>query len=143
MNYTTNYHLPQWVESDRILMEDFNEAMSDIDGGITAAQAAADSAYSAANKPYVIGRYTGNGPSNSQTITLGFRPSLLILIGDYKAETPSAYGGLLHSTFGIVTAGHGYDTVALTDTGFTVQKLNQSYPVFNSGGDDYAYIAFR
>ena len=31
MNYTTNYHLPQWVESDRILMEDFNDAMANID----------------------------------------------------------------------------------------------------------------
>ena len=31
MNYTTNYHLPQWVESDRILMEDFNEAMESIE----------------------------------------------------------------------------------------------------------------
>ena len=39
MNYTTNYHLPPWVETDRILMEDFNEAMSGIDGGIAAAKA--------------------------------------------------------------------------------------------------------
>ena len=31
MNYTTNYHLPQWVEKDRILMDDFNEAMKKID----------------------------------------------------------------------------------------------------------------
>ena len=34
MNYTTNYHLPQWVETDRIRMEDFNQAMADIDEGI-------------------------------------------------------------------------------------------------------------
>ena len=34
MNYTTNYHLPQWVAEDRILMEDFNEAMSGIDAGL-------------------------------------------------------------------------------------------------------------
>ena len=34
MNYTTNYHLPQWVESDRIMMEDFNEAMEAIDTGL-------------------------------------------------------------------------------------------------------------
>ena len=128
MNYTTNYHLPQWVESDRIMMEDFNDAMASIDEGL-------------AECPFVSGTYRGNG--NTQTITLGFRPSLLILIGDYKAATPSAYGGLLHSTFGLVTACHGYDTVALTDTGFTVQKISQSYPVFNSGSDDYAYIAFR
>ena len=36
MNYTTNYHLPQWVESDRIMMEDFNQMCADIDGGIAA-----------------------------------------------------------------------------------------------------------
>ena len=28
MNYTTNYHLPQWVETDRIQMEHFNQAMA-------------------------------------------------------------------------------------------------------------------
>ncbi len=35
MNYTENYHLPQWVKSDRIMMEDFNAAMSSIEGGLT------------------------------------------------------------------------------------------------------------
>ena len=42
MDYTTNYHLPQWVESDRILMEDFNQAMAGIDTGIKAAQDTAE-----------------------------------------------------------------------------------------------------
>ena len=49
MEYTTNYHLPQWVESDRIMMGDFNEAMSNLEGGITTAQEAADAAQSAAD----------------------------------------------------------------------------------------------
>ena len=31
MNYTENYHLPQWVETDRVQMEDFNAAMVKID----------------------------------------------------------------------------------------------------------------
>ena len=35
MNYTTNYHLPQWVETDRIMMEDFNQAMADIDESLS------------------------------------------------------------------------------------------------------------
>ena len=35
MNYTENYHLPQWVETDRVLMEDFNAAMSSIENGLT------------------------------------------------------------------------------------------------------------
>lgn len=49
MDYTVNYHLPQWVESDRILMEDFNEAMAGIDTGIKSAQDTADSGAAAAS----------------------------------------------------------------------------------------------
>ena len=43
MNYTENYQLPQWEENDRILMADFNEAMSKIDGAI--AQVSAQPSY--------------------------------------------------------------------------------------------------
>ena len=31
MNYTSNYQLPQWVESDRVLMADFNSLNSKLD----------------------------------------------------------------------------------------------------------------
>ena len=42
MEYTKNYHLPQWVEEDRIQMEDFNDAMASIENGLdTANQTAA------------------------------------------------------------------------------------------------------
>ena len=34
MNYTPNYQLPQWVESDRVLMSDFNSANSKIDAAL-------------------------------------------------------------------------------------------------------------
>ena len=34
MDYTFNYHLPQWAETDRVMRTDFNSAMSNIDGGI-------------------------------------------------------------------------------------------------------------
>lgn len=36
MEYTKNYHLPQWVKSDRIMMDDFNAAMVGIEEGISA-----------------------------------------------------------------------------------------------------------
>ena len=49
MDYTTNYHLPQWVESDRIMMEDFNAMCAAIENGITAAKAAADAAQKSAD----------------------------------------------------------------------------------------------
>ena len=48
MEYTENYQLPRWVESDRILMEDFNQAMAAIDTGIKAAQDTADKGTAAA-----------------------------------------------------------------------------------------------
>lgn len=35
MEYTKNYHLPQWVKEDRVLMDDFNAAMAGIESGLT------------------------------------------------------------------------------------------------------------
>ncbi len=35
MNYTENYHLPQWAKSDRIMMEDFNQMCKDMEDGMT------------------------------------------------------------------------------------------------------------
>ncbi|WP_300944462.1 hypothetical protein [uncultured Duncaniella sp.] len=35
MEYTKNYHLPQWVKSDRIMMDDFNRMCADLENGLT------------------------------------------------------------------------------------------------------------
>lgn len=35
MDYTKNYHLPQWVDEDRIMRRDFNNAMASIENGLT------------------------------------------------------------------------------------------------------------
>ena len=50
MNYTKNYHLPQWVKEDRIMMDDFNRMCADMEAGLTqnAASAAAADAKAAA-----------------------------------------------------------------------------------------------
>ena len=42
MNYTENYHLPQWVKEDRIMMEDFNAAMAGIEKGLNDSKAVID-----------------------------------------------------------------------------------------------------
>ena len=34
MNYTENYHLPQWDEHDRIMRSDFNQMCADIEAGL-------------------------------------------------------------------------------------------------------------
>jgi len=42
MNYTPNHHLPQWVKSDPIRMDDFNNAMANIEAGLDAAGTSGD-----------------------------------------------------------------------------------------------------
>ena len=166
MNYTTNYHLPQWVESDRILMEDFNGAMSDIDGGIKeakdaasvaqtaaesaqstantaeskadAAQSTANNAYCPDNKPYVIGTYTGNG-YGTQTITIGFPPSIAIISGE--VYTTEEVPGMQYTV--IATASSPNMVYSTTDTGFTVHMSGSYKPLLNTNGRKYRYIAFR
>ena len=128
MNYTTNYHLPQWVESDRIMMEDFNEAMASIDEGLT-------EAYRSTNLPYVIGSYTGNG--GTQDIDLGFQPRFLFI----TAQMTSA---LKDATYLAITGGNDYlRTVTLKEFGFTVTHGDTSYPFTNQNDLIYRYLAIR
>ena len=42
MNYTKNYHLPQWEENDRVLRLDFNNAMAALEDGLQANASATD-----------------------------------------------------------------------------------------------------
>ena len=162
MNYTTNYRLPQWVAEDRILMEDFNQMCTDIDGGIAAAKAAADTAegkadaaqdtaeaaqnsanaladaYTPSNKPYVIGTYTGNG-YGTQTITIGFPPSIAIISGE--VYTTEEVPGMQYTV--IATASSPNMVYSTTDTGFTVHMSGSYKPLLNTNGRKYRYIAFR
>ena len=160
MNYTTNYHLPQWAETDRIMMEDFNQMCSDIDEGIKTAQDTADTAeskadaaqtaanavadaYTPGNQPYVVGSYTGSGADMS--ITLGFRPKFLILSG---MESSSATNSTLawDRYFGLCDGSIMPLRVTFTDTGFTVFARGnsyQNYPDFTDSGRTYCYLAFR
>ena len=163
MNYTTNYHLPQWVESDRIMMEDFNEAMSGIDGGIAAAKAAADTAESKAdaaqdaaeaaqssadaarstadnaycpdNKPYVTGQYTCT--SSFLNINLGFKPTLVIVSGDTDSgdEALWQYSAVIFPNYCAANAG-------INNNGFDVGDVG-SYPNLAQRNRRYYYIAFR
>ena len=157
MNYTTNYHLPQWAETDRIMMEDFNDAMSDIDQGIktaqstadtaeskadaaqtaaTAAQTTAGAAYCPTNKPYMVGKYTGSG--SSQEITIGFKPTIVIITGENYYS--SAEINWQH--MGIFPLNQISACISATDTGFSVHDLS-TYPKLNEPRHAYAYIAYR
>ena len=137
MNYTENYHLPQWVETDRVQMEDFNEAMANIEEGLA-------DAYRPSNKPYTVGSYVGDG-NETQTITLGFKPSFLIISRPYSSTSENANNWLGNS---ILTDGSMLsDRVKFTNDGFTVKVTNISdstpYPNLNKKYSGYSYIAFR
>ena len=160
MNYTTNYHLPQWAETDRIMMEDFNQMCSDIDEGIKTAQDTADTAeskadaaqttansvadaYTPGNQPYVVGSYTGTGAD--MTITLGFRPKFLILSGMESTITTNSTS-TWDRYFGLCDGSILSLRVAFLDTGFTVYARGgsrQNFPDFTDSGRTYCYIAFR
>ena len=156
MNYTTNYHLPQWVKTDRIMMDDFNDAMAAMEDGMTRSEGKADTAistanaahtlaqqtagaaYTPSNKPYAVGLYQGLG-TESQDIVVGFKPSIVILFaqqqgGDYFA-------------FRIVAAGRqiGSGRVTMIENGFRLapQELDPRFPMVNNKGEFYEYIAFR
>ena len=120
MDYTQNLHLPQWEKTDRIMMDDFNDAMSKID---------------AAMPRIVTGSYTGDGTTNgSHVIDLGFRPKVVIVAnGD----------GILNSTAGtfggIALDGSNAPAVGISETGFFVPV--NPYTKSNENGTSYRYIA--
>ena len=164
MDYTNNYHLPQWVKSDRVMMDDFNQMCANIDSGLAAtaqtavnaaksaastAQSAADAAQSTADAarqeaaalPYAVGTYTGTGATLS--IKLGFRPSFVIITGAASSTVSDYVDGRY---FG-ATGGHTLPTrCKLTATGFSVypqDQINGNYPSFNYVNRVYDYIAFK
>ena len=140
MEYTKNYHLPQWVKSDRIMMEDFNAAMAGIEAGLSnnkadAATGIAEAKAEAARLPYVIGTYSGK--SQKVTINVGFKPSFLII----AAHNGNGYG----FKGGIFGQNVTSDRIQFTSTGFSApshSNLNY-YPMVNCEGYNFVYIAFR
>lgn len=157
MDYTQRYHLPQWIPSDRILMNDFNNAMSAIEDGMKANAAAASAAQTAANSAkstaqtalskaqttFLTGKYIGNG-SERQHITLQFHPQFLIIYGVNSTTDTADAQNHVHYLF----MGGGekvFYQVELLDDGFTVytDPARTRYPILNEKNRTYEYIAFR
>jgi len=159
MKYTNNYHLPQWVQDDLILMDDFNKMNENIEAGIdtargeaaeaqavansakvaaNAAQQSAGNAYSPSNKPYVTGTFTGNG--GTQEINLGFRPSFVIIGADQIATSDVVAAGRVALSAGGVNTRR----ISLTSNGFRVHFSETTpLPRINYNNGTFDYIAFR
>lgn len=143
MNYTENYHLPQWEEQDRVMRLDFNSAMASIEAGLKNAQTTADKAYTPEKMPYATGSYVGNGETT--TVETGFRPRFLIL-------TAQSLTAANNYPINVMVAGPGLMGTVLTflEDGFSIKNdfpktgtYHLNKPQMNQSGTKYFYIAFQ
>ena len=135
MEYTKNYHLPQWKEEDRIMMRDFNDAMMQLEKAIAEA-----------GKPQCkTGTYVGNGKTMEEGgvyVELGFRPRMVSIsrarISPSNTQTDITVGE------GTVDGAHRY--VTFLDNGFQVNYMEtfDGYTALRLNNPDlvYSYVAF-
>ena len=148
-NTSQNLGLHLWEPTDQVLRTEFNQNWQKIDTAVNAAQETAeaaqntaDGAYCPSNKPYVVGHYTGTG--NNVTVTLGFKPSYIIICGHQATDALNTDERILYAfsaTGGSVVTGR----IQLTNTGFVACSRGTSgiYPDLSLSGRSYDYIAFR
>ena len=161
MDYTTNYHLPQWVESDRIMMEDFNEAMAAIEKGLSDGKNNVETnteqmqtqleALSAAlgtggkNARLQWGSYMGTGVSSSSqpaTISFDFAPAVVFIYYNYSG----AYGmiTLLRSVERMVADTFYHKNILVSWSDHEVSFYPEEEggnPYFNVSSYPYYYVA--
>ena len=139
MNYTENYQLPQWVESDRVLMEDFNDMTSKLDEVLGTQQA---TLIKCGNCRVEFFSYTGTGSETSQ-ISFPERPMFFIIQGGTgaifggqgKTATLAASGASITST--------QVSKLAMTWSGGVLTLTDSSpYWVLNASNVVYQVIAF-
>jgi len=140
MKYTKNYHLPQWVEDDLILMDDFNKMNESIENGITEAKAVADTAQAKAEQlPYVVGQYQGNAQSEWNEVNVGFCPRFVLI----TAQTFAQEADTSLMRFALLSKANSGSFGMLTGSGFAVRMLfSYLLPQVNAE-ITYSYIAFR
>ena len=137
-NTSEHLGLHLWEPTDQVLRTEFNQNWTKIDTAVNAAQETAEAAQSAAEqRPYVIGSYTGNG--GTQSITLGFQPSFVIITAQPANPRDTAL-------IAISGGSEAASTLSFTETGFTVMVAPtpyETYPLTNQNGTFYHYLALR
>ena len=137
-NTSEHLGLHLWEPTDQVLRTEFNQNWTKIDTAVNAARETAEAAQSAAEqRPYVIGSYTGNG--GTQSITLGFQPSFVIITAQPANSRDTAF-------IAISGGSEAASTLSFTETGFTVMVTPTSYetyPLTNQNGTFYHYLALR
>ena len=140
-SYTTNYQLHQWVPEDNFLRTDFNQDFQRIDTAIKGVETGADAklaqkadktaltslAATVDGKAEIVtGSYTGSG--GTKTVSLGFRPKLVVVPLSAYYTAAAAAGGSPSQIF-------------VTSNGFSAQDGGVTSP--NESGRTYYYAALR
>ena len=125
MNQTPNYQLNQWEQTDRIQMEDFNADNAKIEAALS-------------GLPKIVsGTYVGTSSTTPTTISLGFYPTAVLIVG--------GNGSKFSNSAALLTRGNNPFMVndsklaQLDDTGFRVWATSLA-PYLNSDAT-YTYIA--
>ena len=133
-SYTNNLSLPQWELDDRILVEEFNEAMHNIDEAV------------GLKVQMIVGSYTGdNAPE--RTISLGVTPKA-VFVCDQRGSTgiPSASNFTLCGGLALPNnpVEHVLKAVEIVAGGFKVfsGKSGSTYVRTNDSNFRFNYVAF-
>lgn len=145
-NKTENYQLNQWVNTDYVLMSDFNNDNALIDAAI------------ASKANFAFGSYTGNGTGGTSapvSLEFDFNPAVVIVAGQ------GGSGGEAHEVCAVFMRNHtaaGY-TVAKGSTAVSIELacswdddtlsfyslssgVNAALEQLNAQGESYSYAAF-
>ena len=173
MNYTKTYHLPQWEKSDRIMMDDFNAAMSNIESGLKktvqdaagyASQAQSNASDLAAKAQTAADAAMAARQAAQKTADKAFSPNRMpYSVGSYTGNgtsttidlgyrpslviiTGQELGGEVNYVRGILVATPGIMSSAITfkNTGFSIKNPSETHtPKLNVSGEHYGFIAFQ
>ena len=149
MTYTTNYQLPQWVKSDRIMMDDFNDAnqkldtalknLADQDGVLETALAAKG------NCRIELKTYTGTGSSGSASptrVTFSAVPTAYVIFG-YRGIAVGRGGASTASVGATSGTGSSVSSLACTWSGSRLSfYANNAYFQLNMENQTYCVLAF-
>ena len=134
MTYTQNYQLPQWVKSDRILMDDFNDANSKID---TALKALSDQVAVCGNCRIFTTTYIGTGTYGEDhpcSSTFPWQPEIVFVFSPNGNLLEILYG----SSSAIMRTSYMGAILSVTWTGNTV-KWHGNHPDEQLNGDGVVF----
>ena len=138
MNYTENYSLPQWEDTDVVTREDVNGAMSAIDTALSGVMG---------GFRFVTGSFAGDGTIR-RSYDIGAKPTYVFLVSG-GTESYDYCWGMIAPDFGGAMRADGQcyfshsEWTYTTDTGFYIDHMYYGYPdhSMNTVGRTMRYLA--